>query len=365
MKKILFNYYYNMNIPKCNLGDHVQTLAVKNVLEKIDELKDGSLYFDRDSISLYNGEKAECVMQGWWSHSYNIIPQKDHVIPTYVGYHMTMFAKSLIKYDYYKNHLLEQSAIGCRDKNSRDFLFRNGVDNAYFSRCLTLTFDKRKKTPKKEKIFFVDKENKVFKLLPSWVKKNAERINQQEADREENLFEDFKNEKLAENLLKRYKEEATLVVTTALHVANPCIAMGIPVVLISNNQSKIINRGRFDVLEDLIPVYTIDDLKKGRIDWNPVVPNIEDLKKDMIENVRLSLMQNRGEKVDAKEIAKVRDRVAASRGVKNLRKSQCNDAKRFRKKILFYTIINKLTFNKNAKFKDKLKSYESRLNCCE
>ncbi|MGU9957180.1 MAG: polysaccharide pyruvyl transferase family protein [Arenicellales bacterium WSBS_2016_MAG_OTU3] len=55
---------------------------------------------------------------------------------------------------------------------------------------------------------------------------------------------------LAQELLDRYKNEAELVITSRLHCALPCIAMGIPVLLFADPNSE-----RMKLATEIIPIH--------------------------------------------------------------------------------------------------------------
>lgn len=67
--------------------------------------------------------------------------------------------------------------------------------------------------------------------------------------------------------MQRYAEEASLVLTPLLHVASPCAAMNVPVVL-----CRWENDTRFGMMESLMPIYLPDRLHE--IDWSPRPPDV-------------------------------------------------------------------------------------------
>lgn len=105
---------------------------------------------------------------------------------------------------------------------------------------------------------------------------------------------------------KLIKIRQKLIVTSALHCAAPCTAMGIPVVLIAKNQENI---NRFSAIKGIIPIYTYDDLKNNRINFNPKSLNIEDLKQYMLQNLKLSILKEMGEKIDENELMQIRHNI--------------------------------------------------------
>ncbi len=140
--------------------------------------------------------------------------------------------------------------------------------------------------------------------IPQDIQENAQKVNQRYVDYH-SLSEDLYTRSL--NLLDDYKKRAKLVITGALHCASPCIAMGIPVVLISKDEETI---NRFSALKGIVPIWTFEDLKNGRVNFNPQSVDIESLKKDMLENLRLSILQEFGESVDMKHLAEIRKTIA-------------------------------------------------------
>jgi hypothetical protein len=72
---------------------------------------------------------------------------------------------------------------------------------------------------------------------------------------------------LAHSLLKKYAE-ARAVVTSRLHCALPCLALGTPVLFIENASDSY----RFDGLRDLLRRATADGILSGRCDFDFMTP---------------------------------------------------------------------------------------------
>lgn len=183
---------------------------------------------------------------------------------------------------------------------------------AYFSRCLTLTLPKREANVKANKVFLVGIPKEDLQYIPQNLSKNAIQINQQWIEHHNLNFEYFESQ--AQNLLETYKREAKLIITCALHCAIPCVAMGIPVVLIARNEE---NKQRFSAVSGILRIWTLEELKAGLIDFNPSPLEIESLKKDMLENLRLSIQKEMGERVEEEQLLQIRARIAEFK-VKNL-----------------------------------------------
>ena len=86
-------------------------------------------------------------------------------------------------------------------------------------------------------------------------------------------------DRIARERFKKYEEEASLVVTSRLHAAAPCLAMGIPVIMAANNIDY-----RFSWLDKYVPIYTPEEFED--INWNPDPIDIEDIKEQIFEIFR-------------------------------------------------------------------------------
>jgi Polysaccharide pyruvyl transferase len=219
-----------------NLGDEIQSLAAEQYLPRIDK------YFDRDSLrSIKNEEKHLLIMNGWFSHyPEQCFPPADFIEPIFIGFHMTNINNTVNEFlspegvKYFERY----EPIGCRDKHTMELLTGKGI-KSFYSKCLSITFPKRKIKPKKGKVFVVDTG---YILLPDFLHKDTILISHITS---KNYEHEIKMQ-MARELLRLYRDEARLVITTRLHCALPCIGMGIPVIFFGNPKDY-----RLSVLEDL------------------------------------------------------------------------------------------------------------------
>jgi len=96
---------------------------------------------------------------------------------------------------------------------------------------------------------------------------------------------------MAEELLKQYRDRARLVITSKIHCAMPCIAMGIPVVFLYDTDKQ--NDYRVKIINDLVGVNYVH--KSGwlaklkniklckQINWSPKPLDIESMKQEIRE----------------------------------------------------------------------------------
>ena len=302
---LLFNYFLHLPIfsGNINLGDYVQTIAVKNILDNL--YNPNYFWYDRDNISFFrssvtNNNPICCIMQGWFSHSYTFLPPSN-VLPVWIGTHFTSTIHSFLRkvLVVFPNYF--SSTVGCRDLSTLRFFRKNHI-SSYFSRCLTLTFPLRNSNKNANNIYIVDVPSHLMEYIPRSIKDNSIYVNQRFVNVQ---YEHWTDSLIrTKNLLDEYKNSAKLVITTALHCASPCIAMGIPVILIDNTIGE--KNPRFSALSGIINPINIDDLKRNKIDWSPSPVNIEKLKDAMIKNVSLSVDEvlYRKESNETKEIRK-------------------------------------------------------------
>ncbi len=263
MKFGLLNY----STREVNVGDEVQSLAAKQFLPKIDQ------YFHRDHVdATLTTEEVKLIMNGWYMwHPENWPFKNEHIKPLLTSFHI--HKKDMLKpeaVEFYKKH----GPIGARDLHTLSLLQEKGVD-AFFSGCLTLTL-KNKFDYRSNGIYVVDVPDKIRKFIPDRVKARylTHTVSREHFDNHEYKFD------LAEELLNKYAR-AKFVITSRLHCALPCLALGTPVLFIPDNYfvSKKENDPRFAGLLEYLNYCSFADLESGTyvIDFNNPKPNPKDI----------------------------------------------------------------------------------------
>lgn len=281
-----------------NIGDCIQSLAVENIYKKAGISPEDLFLINRDDVCSYSGPKVALIMQGWFTDYANVshFPLSKDIFPIFIGFHLSPLNHTREKF-IWRNIISEIKRfepIGCRDRDTRDFLLKLEI-KAYFSACLTLTFDKRENTfVDNGKIFIVDLDKKALSCIPMQILDKSDfsishRYHFDEYPLTNKSAEDF--EMKAREVLRRYKTEANLVITSKIHVAMPCIAMGIPVIFITDNPDN----ERFDVIDGIIPIYHYKDI--NQINWSPKAAEITELKNAIIGNAvaQIKKLQNKGD----------------------------------------------------------------------
>ncbi|EHK66594.1 hypothetical protein KYC_09285 [Achromobacter arsenitoxydans SY8] len=271
-----FRYGNNPKRRTVNVGDNIQSIAVRRLLNRL-KIQDTSIVgIDRDSLRDYDGEPVKLIMNGCFHD--DCFPLPPQIEPVFFGFNAE--TETVIT----RNKALFQKhqPIGCRD-NATKRLFDKHRISAFVTGCATLTLAKREDPAVggKPVIAFgagsgVLQQN-LLENIPKPILEHARLVYQREPVPDVPLSDGAiqKMDALAQSYLDVYKNEASLVVTPLLHVASPCLAMGIPVVLARRDRDD-----RFSAIDRLIPVYTPSEFSS--IDWKAVSQEVETLKGAMI-----------------------------------------------------------------------------------
>lgn len=271
---------YDENKRTFNIGDYIQSLAAKQFLPRVDS------YINREKLAQYTGEQTKLIMNGWFTHNTTNWVPSDDIDPILISFHINNTAAPNMLNEKGIEFLKTKQPIGCRDHFTVKLLQEKGID-AYFSGCLTLTLDSYKVSeaergediyivdplygfPNKKRIFYDykstirgiqsgeilklnEKQKHMKKIFTKEFLRKAQYIEQELPAR--TYLEDEKF-KMAEELLHKYAR-AKLVVTSRIHCALPCLAMGTPVVYI-NGFDSFIDSCRLDGLAELFNRVDID-----------------------------------------------------------------------------------------------------------
>ncbi|MBE6956692.1 MAG: polysaccharide pyruvyl transferase family protein [Ruminococcaceae bacterium] len=220
-----------------NIGDDIQSYAAACLLPQIDYIIDRE---NTDTFSSDHGEPVKAIMNGWYMHQkWNWPPSKD-IIPTFFAFNYS--EESYFYYDKYmkstflegegQTYLNQWGPIGCRDLDTQRLLEERGIP-AFFSGCLTLTLPRNIPEKPGNYICIVDIEQEAEALITKQARSEGmqvKKITHSIPKYEEGTPWSVRESKVKE-LLALY-QNARCVVTCRLHCALPCLAMGVPVLLV-------------------------------------------------------------------------------------------------------------------------------------
>lgn len=300
-------------VPYVNIGDYIQAVAASQFLDKID------VYIERERMNSYRGENVKMIMNGWYMHQPQNWPPSDLIHPLFVAFHINSSAKKQMLSDESIAYLKSHQPIGCRDTYTMALLKSKDVE-AYFSACLTLTLGKKYYWEGKRdgKCYFVDPYvgdigNVKWVLRSVWnticnyriVCKQAQKmfghkrgmlkkidsmlkasgflwINNKVFDKDliENAIyiqhaiydgkyvdsTDVDKLVYAESLIKQYSK-ASLVITSRIHCALPCLGLDTPLIYLNRVDSEEFDTCR---LGGILDFFTVINCAK-----NSLIPQFE------------------------------------------------------------------------------------------
>ncbi len=265
-----------------NLGDNMQTLAVRHLYRQIGVPDACVVRIDRDRLASYDGPEVMLPMNGCFYDWH--FPLSPRIKPVFIGFQLRRAAVAAIA-----PHLAGQGPIGCRDAHSASLLQEAGLE-AEVTGCLTFSLPRREATPRKGRVLIVHGSGSgalpglALKKMPRRLLMQAEFVSQRrevttcpltEAQMDE-------QEQIAAALLHDYQTEARLVITPLHHVAAPCLAAGIPVVVIRREWDE-----RFSFMDRLLPIHLSPFF--DQVDWDPAPVDLTELRAAQLARFRAAL----------------------------------------------------------------------------
>ena len=260
-----------------NLGDWIQYICIRDLYHQMGIDDDDIISIDINDIMNYEGEYVILPININLSLNWiiDIFPLPNRIIPVFLGlsfFSGTDLPQSLIEY------FRMYGPIGCRDESTLRLMRENYIP-AYFSGCITSLLPRRESTvhnDKPNKIFFVDVPQSFKQEYTEFV-----RLNKNIIVESSHVIEDKRTQDkeyclvLAEETMKKYRDEARLVVTSRLHCMAPCVAMGIPIIAVADNISE-----RMSAVDKYIHIYSPEDY--ADVDLNGMVVDYEKYKEKML-----------------------------------------------------------------------------------
>jgi len=263
-----------------NIGDYIQSIAARQFLPKVDT------FISREHLDESREEEIKLIMNGWFTHYPENWPPSNKIVPLFVAFHVnSTHAKKLLS-NRGIEYLKKYEPIGCRDEYTVSLLKNKGIES-YFSGCLTLTLDKYKvsESERTDKIYIVDpifnlysfrealtsvrfflayilkgrykqsikRYKLIHSLISSQIRKKAEYRHHMLFP---NNYSEQKRFEIAESLIQEYAR-AKCVITSRIHCALPCLALGTPVIFINSFEDSS-NLSRLEGLTNLFNTVNVD-----------------------------------------------------------------------------------------------------------
>ncbi len=255
-----------------NLGDDIQSLAAKKLLPRVDGgiSREGLTSTDKAGVLSMNGYFLGACE---W-------PPAPGIEPFFFAFHVTPGSLAKVCSPTGIEYLKKFQPIGCRDRGTMEHMQAHGLE-AFYSKCVTLTLPRRTQAPANGKVFMVGLSKGGESAVPRAIRKKAVLVDQ--AKLRLPFLSPQAKEMISQDLLDTYAREASLVITSKIHCAMPCIAMGIPVVFLYDDKCR--DDYRVGIIADLIGINYVGEtlfarkfsnrLRSKQIDWTPESKDIE------------------------------------------------------------------------------------------
>lgn len=275
-----------------NVGDYIQILAIENLYKEMGINTCDIVRIRMQELKSYKGEKLllpiNLIMYGDNFFEGADMTISEDIVPVFLGvrfFHYYFSEKT-------KQYLKKFGPIGCRDESVLKKMQELDIP-AYLGGCLTITLPKRKKEPQEKKVYLVDVPKILYSYLPEWIKKNMVETTSVYFMSKEKLLHGKSIKDFVEAKYKEYYENASLVITSRLHVASPCLAAGIPVILTRESIND-----RFAWLDKFIKIYTPKEFSS--IEWENGVIDL-DTEKHQIIDWNVTVLKSKYEQYSAME----------------------------------------------------------------
>jgi len=269
-----------------NIGDYIQFFALSFLYEQMGISDRDICYIGLNDVVNYDGDEIVLPINFSIQHFVKdgriaIPPQ---VTPVFLAVRLTTVSRHIdpdvfLNDEHNRNYFIRYSPIGCRDEMTYNYFEKYGIP-AYINGCLTAVFPKSHELSGKN-IVFADAPRNLLQWIPENLLNSEIVFTTQQYSFSEHEIKDYR--KIFDFVRSKYdfyKKNAQLIVTSRLHVALPCTAFGIPVVLAKDSVDE-----RFSFIEKYIPIY--DNEHYREINWSPEVPDIEPLK-NYLTNLAIS-----------------------------------------------------------------------------
>lgn len=231
MKSALYTY----TTP--NIGDDFQSYVMAGIVGQPD------IWIDRDQAGQYDGDECRLIANAYMT--VEAFPISPRIHPHFVAIHLGGMEKPIepAKLEYLRNNATETGPIGCRDRDTFRYLDRLKVP-CYFAGCPTVLCDPAPSEETEDFILFVDVDPLMFGHLNR--QQNVQWITQRVTINDPTV-----RQAICHSRHELYSA-ASLVVTSKIHAALPCLGMGKPVIFVRQN---ILAPGRLGALPEGFKTY--------------------------------------------------------------------------------------------------------------
>ncbi len=331
-----------------NIGDYIQSYAMYQILQEMN-LTDQIDMVSKFELDSYDGDYIFLMMNSFnnlLNQAYlqqTVYPISKKIIPFYISYNLHSSMPEEVA-DFFRMH----EPIGCRDEFTMLNMRKHNI-RSYLSGCVTALMPRCAKVPSNGKILFIDTPKSLEPYVPTKLRDRIEYASHLvpiQRTTGEHILTKEESKEIWEYTKKRmeyYQNEVSLVVTSRLHASVPCMAMGLPVIVVHDNTAGI-----FAWLDKFLPLYSPHTFKD--IDWNPAPVEYEEEKAYMKKIFKKQIQQKYDEIKDIYDLSSFyekREKCVYHETIKSYIEQVPIDHSKPIKYVIWGT-VNKSTIIKNA-----------------
>ena len=268
-----------------NVGDYMQNFAIDNLYDQMGIGKEDIVYISSTDVRDYIGEHLVLPIASMIGMMTDVpyidnegeIVISDYIIPVFLS--ISLYRDSFKFTQNNINYLIQHGPVGCRDWNTYVLMRQHSIPS-YLSGCIAMTLPERSLAISSNKVYFVDAPEFIRNHVPKSYFDEARYVHHiVEISKECEEDPDYKWN-YAYSLFQEYRDNAGLVITSRLHAACPCIASGIPTIVVREYKGYT-----FDWLDRFTKVYLKENVKD--IEWDPCKAEYKK-EKEMIANTAIA-----------------------------------------------------------------------------
>ena len=289
--------FANYTIINVNIGDNAQVYALDRIYEKMGIPQTDIVHFNRNNVHevIQKGHHYILPLAAVDNFYFDLVEylmelgldQQFSFVPISLGMTRRTFRneEGLSKFRHIINKF--EMPIGCRDYDSAE-LYQNLGYSTYVNGCITNTFPHRDdicawggktSAESRDKVYIIDVPRAAKEYIPKGLYDEAVFLSQI-------INMTIPGEEIYQLTKERYellRDTARLVITRRYHIATPCCAMGIPVIMLESCDKNYhwTSDQRFPAMNPNIHFYTKENWKD--INWDPAPVDFEDQKNEMCD----------------------------------------------------------------------------------
>lgn len=244
-----------------NIGDDMQSLAARRFF---DGMPVAGLQREHLNSFEYYFAKYKLIMNGWFTHKPKRWPPAPTINPLVISFHLSPHVirrkrkfLSGATLEWFRRQSL-RNGVGTRDFYTLRAFQEAGID-AYFSGCLTMTMKPNLGLKKSDELLMIDVDERAAHAI-------SERTRSPFRKETQLIRPGMTQASRLHHVRRRFDElcSAKAVVTSRIHVAFPCLAIGTPVLMVHPHPDN----ERFGGIVEHLHFATPEDVIAGRYSFN-------------------------------------------------------------------------------------------------